>query len=255
MTLIRFAPAFVVLTLGFAAWGAPRAQSAIAAAVADPGRPSTDAARDAARKPAETLAFAGVQSSDTVADFLANGGYFTRLLTDVVGPRGQVYAVELNEVVQFRNVAKGYADLATWAAGRRNVTLETVAANAPLIFPRKLDVFWISQNYHDLSDKFLGPLDVALFNRQVFAALKPGGHYIILDHVAADGSPADVTETLHRIEASRVKREVEAAGFVLEARSSILANPADPHTANVFDPSIIGHTDQFILKFRRPLAA
>lgn len=93
---------------------------------------------------------------------------------------------------------------------------------------------------------------MAAFNRMVFAALKPGGLYIVLDHVAAKGSPADVTDTLHRIEPSTVRREVEAAGFKLEGESTILANPADPHTAGVFNPSIRGRTDQFILKFRRP---
>lgn len=224
----------------------------VATAVADPARPPWDVARDAARKPVETLAFAGVKPGDVVADYIANGGYFTRLLSDVAGAEGRVYAVELNEIVAFPNVAKSYAELARWAQGRPNVTLTTVAAAKPLAFPRKLDVFWISQNYHDLSDTFLGPKDVAAFNRQVFAALKPGGVYVIIDHAAAKGAPADVTETLHRIEEDRVKREVQAAGFVLDGESDALANPADPRTAGVFDASIAGHTDQFLLRFRRP---
>jgi predicted methyltransferase len=119
-------------------------------------------------------------------------------------------------------------------------------------YPEPLDVFWISQNYHDLHDKFMGPVDMDAFNRTVYAALKPGGLYLILDHVAAKGSPADVTDTLHRIEPSTVRREVEAAGFLYDGESSALANPADPHTVGVFDPSIRGRTDQFILRFRRP---
>ena len=119
-------------------------------------------------------------------------------------------------------------------------------------YPEQLDVFWISQNYHDLHDPFMGPVDMAAFNRTVYAALKPGGVYLVLDHVAASGSPADVTDTLHRIEPSTVRREVEAAGFKFEGESALLANPSDPHTAGVFDASIRGRTDQFILKFRRP---
>jgi predicted methyltransferase len=119
-------------------------------------------------------------------------------------------------------------------------------------YPEKLDVFWISQNYHDLHDSFMGPVDMPAFNRAVFMALKPGGTYVILDHVAARGSAPDVTDTLHRIEASTVRREVEAAGFKFDSDSAILANPSDPHTAGVFDPSIRGRTDQFILKFHRP---
>jgi predicted methyltransferase len=232
---------------------APSSAAAIAAAVADPTRPEQDRARDANRKPAATLAFAAIPPGARIGDYLANGGYFTRLFADLVGPTGHVYAVELNEVVTYKNVADGYAHLQAWAPTRPNVTIATVPSSAALNFPEPLDVFWISQNYHDLHDKFLGPKDVAAFNRQVFNALKPGGRYIVLDHVAAPGSPPEVTESLHRIEIATVKREVLAAGFELEAESSVLANPADPHTQNVFDASIAGHTDQFILKFRRPL--
>jgi predicted methyltransferase len=239
--------------------GGPAARAAgpaaIAAAIADPSRPAEDRARDANRKPAATLAFAAIAPGAAVADYLANGGYFTRLFADLVGDTGHVYAVELNEVVSFPNVARGYAQLEEWGRGRANVTIATVPASAELQFPRPLDVFWISQNYHDLHDRFLGPKDVAAFNRQVFAALKPGGLYLVLDHVAAPGSAAEVTETLHRIEVATVKREVLAAGFELVSASEALANPADPHTRGVFDPSIAGHTDQFLLKFRRPLAA
>jgi predicted methyltransferase len=86
----------------------------------------------------------------------------------------------------------------------------------------------------------------------VFAALKPGGVYIVLDHSAADGSGLAATNTLHRIDAAQVKKEVEAAGFKFEGESNALRNPADPRTANVFDASIRSHTDQFIYKFRKP---
>jgi predicted methyltransferase len=226
----------------------------IARAVADPDRPADDIARDANRKPAQTLIFAGVKPGDQVADYIANSGYFTRLFANAVGRKGHVYAIELNEILTYPNVATGYAGLKEWAKGRRNVTVETVPASRGPVFPHRLDVFWISQNYHDLHNKLLGPVDLADFNKKVFEALKPGGTYIVLDHVAATGSPPDVTETLHRIEAQTVKREVMAAGFELVAQSSILANPSDPHTAGVFDKSIAGRTDQFILKFRRPLA-
>ncbi len=246
----------ICLTAGLALAGAaaPATESAsIGRAVGDPSRPDADRARDANRKPGGTLAFAAIRQGAVVADYLANGGYFTRLFADLVGPGGHVYAVELNEVVSFPNVAAGYTQLQAWGRGQPNVTISTLPASADLRFPQPLDVFWISQNYHDLHDKFLGPKDAEAFNRQVFAALKPGGTYLVLDHAAAPGSPADVTETLHRIEAATVKREVLAAGFELVAESALLANPQDPHTKGVFDPSIAGHTDQFLLKFRRPL--
>jgi predicted methyltransferase len=227
-------------------------RTSYAAAVADTSRPTTDSARDVDRKPAETLAFVHVKAGDKLADFGAGGGYFTRLFADVVGPKGRVYAIEPGEVQKMSSVSKNTAELQTFAATHPNVTVNTAPALEALKFPEPLDLFWISQNYHDLKDKFFGPVDTAAFNKAVFAALKPGGVYIVLDHAAAAGAPADVTETLHRIDPAVVRREVEAAGFQYEGESTILANPKDPHTVKVFDPSIRGKTDQFIYKFRKP---
>jgi predicted methyltransferase len=227
-------------------------RDAIAAAIIDPARPATDTVRDANRKPAETLAFAGVKPGDKIADYAAGAGYFTRLFADVTGPKGHVYASVPSALFKYPNIVKGIAEVQTFAVTHSNVTVTFASALDAAMYPENLDVFWISQNYHDLHDSFMGPVDMAAFNRMVYSALKPGGIYIVLDHVAARGSPADVTDTLHRIEPSTVRREVEAAGFKFEGESSILANPSDPHTAGVFDPSIQGRTDQFILKFRRP---
>jgi predicted methyltransferase len=226
---------------------------AIASAVADPARPEADRNRDAARKPVDALEFSGVEPGDAVADFNASGGYFTRLFADIVGSRGHVYAIEPVEIQQY--IAKSTAELQSYAADRRNVTVSVRTALESLHFPRKLDLFWISQNYHDLHNAYFGPADIAAFNKGVLDALKPGGVYVVLDHTAAPGAPADVTSTLHRIDPATVRREVEAAGFVFDGESSVLANPADPRTIGVFDKSIRGRTDQFILKFRKPAAA
>lgn len=225
---------------------------AIAAAVTDPSRPATDTIRDENRKPTQTLEFAGVKPCDKVADYAAGAGYFTRLFADVVGPGGHVYASVPGALFKYSNIVKGIADIQTYAVDHPNVTVTFASALDAARYPEKLDVFWIAQNYHDLHDSFMGPVDLAAFNRTVYAALKPGGLYIVLDHVAARGSPAEVTDTLHRIEPSTVRREVEAAGFTFEGESAILANPADSRALGVFDPSIRGRTDQFILKFRRP---
>jgi predicted methyltransferase len=226
--------------------------TAATTAVADPSRPDSDTARDADRKPAQTLEFAGIKRGDKVADYVADAGYFTRLFAGIVGSTGHVYAVEPTAFFRFDHFVKAVAELQGYAVAHPNVTVTTAAALEGLRFPEKLDVFWISRNYHDLHDEFMGPVDVAAFNRAVYGALKPGGVYVILDHSAAPGAPANVTETLHRIESSTVRREVEAAGFKFDSESSILANPADPRTARVFDATIRGHTDQFILKFRKP---
>jgi predicted methyltransferase len=223
-----------------------------AAAVADPTRPATDIERDANRKPVETLIASGVKPGDVVADYAAGQGYFTRLFADVVGPQGHVYAVIPSELFVYPNIVKGTADIESWTVKHPNVTVNFASALPAVRLPEKLDLFWIAQNYHDLHDDFMGPVDMATFNKAVYAALKPGGRYVILDHVAASGSPANVTDTLHRIEPSVVRREVEAAGFVFDGESNILANPNDPHTATVFNKSIQGHTDQFILRFRKP---
>jgi predicted methyltransferase len=202
----------------------PKPSKEVTAAVADSTRPSTDTERDANRKPLETLAFVGVKPGDKVADYAAGSGYFTRLFSDIVQPAGHVYAVVPGALYQYPNIG----------------------------FPEKLDVFWIAQNYHDLHDSCMGPVDMAVFNKAVFDALKPGGIYIVLDHSAAQGAPADVTDTLHRIDPQTVRHEVESAGFVFKGESAILANPADPRTTGVFDKSIRGRTDQFILKFQKP---
>lgn len=225
----------------------------IATAVADPARPAADVDRDANRKPGEVLAFAGVKPGDRVADYAAGNGYFTRLFCGVVGAQGHVYASVPASLFQYENIVKGIADIQAYIVTHPNVSVTAGSAIDVARYPEKLDLYWISQNYHDLHDSFMGPVDMKAFNRAVYAALKPGGVYIVLDHVAATGSPANVTDTLHRIEPSTVRREVEGAGFEFVGSSDLLANPADPHTAGPFNAAIRGHTDQFIYKFRRPL--
>jgi predicted methyltransferase len=238
--------------------GAAPAQAAndagnvIAAAVADASRPPTDTVRDANRKPVQTLEFSGVKPGDKVADYGAGAGYFTRLFSGIVGANGHVYASVPSGLLQYPNIVKGIAEVQQFAFTHANVTVTYASPIDAARYPEPLDLFWISQNYHDLLDDFMGPVDMAAFNRAVFAALKPGGVYIVLDHVAAKGSPANVTDTLHRIEPAVVRRQVEAAGFKFESESNALANPNDPHTNGPFNPSIQGHTDQFIFKFRKP---
>ena len=241
--------ATAVLGLASAAWAAP-IPAAITAAVADKTRPEADTKRDADRKPAEVMAFIGIKPGDKVADVIPGGGYFTRLFSDVVGPKGAVYAFTPAEFAKFSK-APLPASGAHPDAARPNITFLTSPMNG-FSTPEKLDVVWTSQNYHDLHDSFAAPADLAIVNKQVFAALKPGGVYVVLDHSAVAGSGLAATDTLHRIDAATVRKEVEAAGFKFDGESKILANPADPRTASVFDPSIKGKTDQFIYKFRKP---
>lgn len=250
-----FALACVIPLIGLAVTAVaaePVVSKAVAAAVADPARPASDTERDANRKPAEMLAFAGIKAGDRVGDYAAGQGYFTRLFAAAVGPTGHVYATVPASLFQYPNIVKGIAEIEAYAKDHANVSVTAASALDSARYPEKLDVFWISQNYHDLKDPFMGPVDMAKFNKAVFDALKSGGVYVVLDHVAAKGSPADVTDTLHRIEPSTVRREVEAVGFKFAGESNVLANPGDPHTKGVFDKSIRGQTDQFLYKFRKP---
>ncbi len=123
---------------------------------------------------------------------------------------------------------------------------------ADFALPEKADLIWTSQNYHDLHNKSFGPADMGRLNKAIYDALKPGGIFLVLDHAAAPGSGFRDTQTLHRVDEAAVKTEVEAAGFQLVGESNALRNPQDGHDKLVFDPSIRGHTDQFVLKFRKP---
>jgi predicted methyltransferase len=233
---------------------AASAQSAVppdvAKAVANQDRPSEDRQRDANRKPAEVLAFVGVKTGGKVADFIPGTGYFSRILSKAVGPQGHVYAFVPAEFSAFKKQAPPENGSAPYPQFG-NVTVVAAPAN-DFTAPEPLDLVWISLNYHDLHDPFLAPADVAKINRAIFAALKPGGLYVVIDHAAATGSGLRDTDTLHRIDEASVKSEVEAAGFKLEGESALLRNAGDPRSANVRDPAIRGKTDQFILKFRKP---
>ena len=203
-------------------------------------------ALDPAWKVPEVIAFIGVKPGDKVADII--GGRLTASLAHAVGPTGKVYAVETAEVVKAHPELQGL--MQGLAASAPNVVFSADPIAAPL--PADLDVVFIRQNYHDLYDKFMGPADVPAFNRAVYKALKPGGVYVVLDHAAAAGSGIAATETLHRIDPARVKADILAAGFQFDGESAILANPADDHTKNVFDPAIRNRTDQFLYRFRKP---
>jgi predicted methyltransferase len=224
----------------------------IAAAVADPNRPDADRQRDADRKPAQTLVFAGVRPGEQIAELLPGGGYFTRIFSKAVGDSGHIYAlVPAPQVTAAVDAPDFSARIKALAQDPHYANVSVVVEPfSELKVQAPVDLVWTSDNYHDLHN-FPG-LDLAVFNQMVFTALKPGGVYLILDHAAAPGSGTRDTKTLHRIDAEAVKREVLAAGFVFDGASGLLHSSADPHTAPVFDPAIRGKTDQFILKFHKP---
>jgi predicted methyltransferase len=217
-------------------------RSEIRAALADPSRPEADRARDADRKPAELIAFSGVKKGDKVVELAPGGGYFTRLLSPAVGPKGRVYALAVRP-------SQGVTD---FAAGHPNVTVVT-SYPGQINVPEEVDVVWTTLNYHDFKNARVGEGDsAAAINAAAYRALKPGGYYFIVDHQAAPGAGAGQTSTLHRIEASVVEQEVKAAGFKLDSQSQLLRHPADDHSLRVQESGIRGKTDQFVLRFRKP---
>lgn len=221
------------------------AEDPYAAAIADPLRPAEEVVRDPLRHPSEMMSFAQLKAGDRVADIRPEEGYFTRLFARAVGGSGRVYAFVPNQTAGKEDA---FGD--TLAAAYPNVNRITGALET-MTFPEPLDVVFMGQEYHDFTIPRFG-VDVARMNAAVFAALKPGGLYVILDHQAAPGAGISVSGTLHRIEGAELRREVEAAGFVFAGETSAVANPDDDHSLVVFDPAIRGKTDQFVYRFRKP---
>jgi predicted methyltransferase len=232
--------------------GADSPPEYIARAVADAARPAEQVELDAWRRPAEVIAFSGLKPGDRVADFMPGNAYFTRIFSRIVGVHGHVYA--FLPAQQLAHCAPQETE-GTWAvqgdARYANVTVLVDAADR-FSAPEQLDMVWTAKNYHDLHDLFMQPTDIAAFNRAIFRALKPGGIFLVIDHVAAAGSGLRDTGTLHRIDPEAIRTEVTSAGFVLEAQSDQLRNPRDAHALAVFDPRIRHRTDQIIYKFRKP---
>jgi len=224
---------------------APSYMSLYSDAVADPRRPAEEVERDPLRHPAEILAFAQVAPGDKVADIRPGAGYFSRLFSDVVGPTGRVYAF-----VPERTMARENPTADLLVAAYPNITRVNGLLDS-MSFAEPLDLIFVSQEYHDFHIPGFNT-DVAKMNAAVFAALKPGGLYVVIDHQAAPGTGISAVQTLHRIEGDYLRREVEAAGFVFDGESAVVANPADDHSLNVFDAAIRGRTDQFVYRFRKP---
>lgn len=221
----------------------------IVAAIADQRRPAEDVLRDGDRRPADMLAFAGIEPGDKVGEIFPGGGYFTRLFAVAVGEEGRVYPT-----IRPDGIAGQYeTPILAVAAEYPNAIMARSPYDA-LSYPEPLDVVFTAQNYHDMGLTAYELGDRAAMNASAFAALKSGGYYIVIDHSAVAGAAVetDAETALHRIDQAVVRAEVEAAGFVFDAELDVLRNPADTRTASVFDESIRGRTDQFVMRFRKP---
>ncbi|WP_203309371.1 class I SAM-dependent methyltransferase [Sphingomonas sp. GV3] len=225
---------------------APASGGMVARALADPARVDQQG-DDERRQAAAVVAFSGAKPGDTVIDYLPGSGYWTRIFSGVVGPKGKVFAY-------WPAAAAARADKSLTALKARNlanVTAEVQPTNLPTA-PQPVDLFWTVQNYHDVPNAGAGEPVLRAFDTAVYKLLKKGGTYVIIDHADAAGTGLANTRTKHRIDPTLVRRQVESVGFRFVGESKVLANPADDHSKPVFDPAIRGHTDQFVYKFRKP---
>lgn len=216
------------------------------AIVAAPDRSDADRQTDQRREPVKMLAFTGVKEGMKVLDMEANAGYSTELLARAVGPTGKVYAqdpasiIELHVKDKFDNRAKSPA--------MKNVV--HVIRNFDDPIPPDvsgLDLITFFFAYHDVTYM---PVDRTKMNEKMFAALKPGGFLVIADHSAKPGAGTTVAKTLHRIDETTLRQEIEAAGFKLVEEGNFLHHPDDPRDVPVFHPAV--PVDEFVLKFQKP---
>ena len=208
--------------------------------VADPQRSADDRALDANRKPAEVLAFSGITTGQTVADYGAGGGYYSQLLAAAVGPKGRVIALAIPKYYK----AEGWDKL---RAAHPNLAL--VVSDNLALAPRSVDAIFTHLEFHDL---FLPGHDPVPVLANWFAAVRPGGHVIVADHVGLPGDTSVIAGSVHRIDPAAARAAMLAAGFVEEASSDLLQRSDDDHMRLVFDPQVRGKTDRFLLRFRRP---
>ncbi len=224
-----------------------------AAAVADTSRPEADIARDAGRKPADVLTFFSIAPGMSVLDLFSGGGYYAELLSHVVGPDGHIVAHSNSAYLNF----VGDEFKARHADNRlANVDVLMAENNELDLNADQFDAILMVLSYHDtyMVDPENGwpEFNIPQLHAELFDSLKPGGTLGIIDHYATAGSPPETGGTLHRIDRDIVIAELELAGFVLDAKSDLLRNMEDDHSLGVFDPSIRGKTDRFVLRFKKP---
>jgi predicted methyltransferase len=205
-------------------------------------------------KLAELIRFSRAGAGATVIDVYPGDGDWTRVFSDVVGPEGRVYSFVPAEVAHFKNDPVGLMRTLAKEPGRENVEVISADLVAMPLATRSADVLWLHLFYHDLHTALMHAKGATAveFNRTVYERLKSGGYYVIVDHAAAAGVGMSNAQSLHRIDPATVREEVEAAGFVLDEESTVLANKDDPHSIKVFDPSIKGETDRFAYRFVKP---
>lgn len=246
-------PAVFALTftvLGAAAAGSTATPAYVTAALRLPAR-KEDAGDDAHRQIAAIMTFTQVKPGQKVVELIPSRGYWTRVFSAIVGPQGHLYTIWPDPYQQYVDDSYAMWQQLVTTPEYANVSLLRGPA-ADFKVPESVDLVFTNQNYHDYHDKFMGPVDMAAFDKKVFDALKPGGVFVIIDNAAPTGSGFNDTDTTHRVDPEAVKKEVESVGFVFDGSSDVLKNPADTHMLVSYTPPMAGHNDQFIYRFRKP---
>ncbi|TNE29519.1 MAG: methyltransferase [Alphaproteobacteria bacterium] len=232
---------------------APDYSGLIATAVAAPDRPEKARELDADRKPTETLAWLGLKPGMKAADLIPGEGYWTEIMAHVTGPTGSVVGMQPSQFYNSEQAIAAWKALEARAPGSSIVRSPFGQFDYPA---NSFDFAMFSLNHHDLyweSEQYkiprINPDDAV---RGIFNIMRPGGIVGVIDHAGPSGDTRDVVERLHRIDPAVVIADYERAGFEFVGQSSLLANPDDDHTVNVFNPAIRGKTDRFLLKFRKP---
>jgi len=233
-----------------AAQGRPAvvASTSVARATDPTHRLPANVALDEARNPAAVLGFVGVKAGQAVADYSAGGGYYSEMLATLVGPRGTVYAM----------TSPRYYKADAWApilAAHPNVRMLVQPDDASQLAPNSVDLIFTHLVFHDLFLPARAGQPERHPDRVIanwFSALHKGGRVIIADHVGPAGDVSAIAGKLHRIDPQAARSAMEAAGFVLEAQSAVLHQAEDDHTQPVFAPGLRGHTDRFLMIFRKP---
>ena len=237
----------LLLMLALTCCAGNAAADAIDAAIADPSRSAADRERDQRDHPADLLRFIGVKPGMTVLDMFAGGGYYSALLGQIVGSNGRVYLH--NNAAYLGFVGSALSDrLANGPLA--NVVRLDAEIGALGIPAGSVDLVLLVMSYHDLyftSEDW--SVDPAAFFAEVNAMLKPGGVLAVVDHAALPGTGSTAAQELHRIDEAFARQDIESRGFRLTGTLDLLRNADDDHTKSVFDPSIRGHTDRFVMRF------
>jgi len=211
------------------------------AALAAPERPLEDKDRDAARKPRSVLEFAGIGAGDNVLDLIAGGGWYTEVLSAAVGPDGHV--ISQNEP-RFAERMAGPMQARAERLGNVDVLFADLA---DVEVDEPVDAALTALNLHDFANR--SEEDGLALVGAAYRALKPGGTFVVIDHVGIAGQD---NAALHRMQVSDAKAILEKAGFIVEAESDILRNPGDDHTLSMRDASLGRDTDRFLILARKP---